>query len=65
MNTEFTTELKQVYDIENLTDSDLTSLYITLRELVDVCKDLRVDVAYQFYYLKFRAVCLEMDYRSL
>ena len=65
MNKEFTTDLKQVYDIENLTDSDLTSLYITLRELVDVCKDLRVNDAYQFYYLKFRSVCLEMDYRNL
>lgn len=52
------------FGIDKLSDKDLTSLYYELRDLVDNF-EFRGSLAFQFYYLKYRSVCVEMDYRSL
>jgi predicted DNA-binding ArsR family transcriptional regulator len=65
MNIEFTTELREVFELKTLSDSKLLDLFYKVQKLIDACKDVNATCALNFYQLHYRAIMSELEYRSL
>ena len=65
MNIEFTSELREVFELETLSDSKLLDLFYKVQKLIDASNDVRATSAFNFYTLHYRRIMSELDYRSL
>ncbi len=65
MNTEFKTEIREVYELETLSDSKLLDLRCKIELVIDACKDVNAWAALTFYQLQYRSIVIEINDRQL
>lgn len=65
MNIEFTSELREIFELETLSESKLLDLFQTVRKLAEMSQDVQCTSAFNFYTLHYRRILSEIDYRSL